>query len=444
MTFCAPGVGFSAGGPFLSSEVYAGSRETGTKLRSVYVEYGADGVELGGGWMNQEKNHRLVYQKTVFHDDGDKYKEVTHADFDGLGNFRQTTAAGTFSGQDHQAVTTDYNADAGTLVVNPSTGSTAGSTFVMPTVSDPWVLGTFTTRKLTAAGETATAEHCFDEATGFLERTRVLAGTGRAAKDLLTVFEPETIGGQSTGRVAVEKLYGGDDQFSMDGTYGSLCEMTLPFQPKYETHHAYSHGVRSASTAIDPCDGRELLSLADLTIDANTGLVSSSRNAAGVETVLVYDALGRLTSERPEDTAWTEYVYQLPTEASPGLLPTVTVKDCANGSTGCSTAAALTWQRYDYDALGRQSKERLRLPTTAGLVDNVKSAEYSGRRICLDRKGQASYKLWRCSLLTRPWASLRHRISGGRWPCLWPQPDSRHDRTAMSSPERAKPPVSNI
>jgi hypothetical protein len=70
-------------------------------------------------------------------------------------------------------------------------------------------------------------------------------------------------------------------------------------------------------------------------------------------------------------------------------------------TTSASTATAISWQRYDYDALGRQSKERLRLPTTAGLVDNVKSAEYSGRRICLDRKGQASYKL-SCPALNEP------------------------------------------
>ena len=113
--------------------------------------------------------------------------------------------------------------------------------------------------------------------------------------------------------------------------------------------------MRATSTAIDPCDGRELLSLADLTIDSNTGLVRRSRDAAGVETVFVYDTLGRLTSRRPADTAWTDYSYQLPTQASPGLLPIVTIKDCPNGQTGCSGATLLTWQRYDYDALGRAS-----------------------------------------------------------------------------------------
>ncbi|MHC5059381.1 MAG: hypothetical protein ACYTKD_32415, partial [Planctomycetota bacterium] len=56
-------------------------------------------------------------------------------------------------------------------------------------------------------------------------------------------------------------------------------------------------GVGSAtSTAVNPCGGTDVVSLVDQTIDASTGLVSASRDPAGVETAFLYDSQGRLVS----------------------------------------------------------------------------------------------------------------------------------------------------
>ncbi|NJL26808.1 MAG: hypothetical protein HC897_02475 [Thermoanaerobaculia bacterium] len=90
-TRCNPS--YSATGPFLSQELYEGSAQTGTKVRSIFVEYESDGRD---GGEHQEKNHRLVYRRTVYHDDGDRFREVRFSDFDGLGHYRTATTGGNF------------------------------------------------------------------------------------------------------------------------------------------------------------------------------------------------------------------------------------------------------------------------------------------------------------------------------------------------------------
>jgi len=80
----------------------------------------------------------------------------------------------------------------------------------------------------------------------------------------------------------------------------------------------------------------------DLTIDAPTGLPSASRDVSGIETGLEYDALGRLTWEKPASGhgAWIEYEY---TAASATAPAKVRVRRRANGSkTGTVLARAWT------------------------------------------------------------------------------------------------------
>jgi len=192
-TRCGSGV-YDPAGPFLSQEIYEGTAATGTKLRSIYVEYGSDGP---GGGEQQEKNHRLRYRKVVYHDDGDRFREVELSDFDGLGNFRQAVVRADFSMADDRTQRTEYNPSRGTLVIDPETSATTGSTFAMPAKNDPWVLDIFSEQRISEDGETAITEYCFDAATGFLSRVRGLAGASRANGDLLTVLEQET---GNTGR----------------------------------------------------------------------------------------------------------------------------------------------------------------------------------------------------------------------------------------------------
>lgn len=369
-TRCGEGV-YNASGPFLSTETYLGSKDSGVLLRSTFVEYESDGLFAGG--TSQEHNQRLVFEKTVFHDDPDANDEPTWisrrlTDHDGFGNFRTVEVDGTLNAQDAKTITKNFNPGSGSLIVDPELGTSTGSTLVMPTPSQPWLLETYDMVTVTAAGETTTTEHCFDE-TGFqtLERLRVAAGRG--STDVLRVFTPTT-----DGFIASAKTYGGIGQAGI--SLGALCTLALPAEPEYQTNYTYHGGVIESSTAINPCDGTELAALTDRTIDTNTGLVVSARDPAGSETVLVYDELGRLTSERPADDAWRQTEYRWPTVANPNLAPRITESACGNGSASCTKNASLAWSRTEHDGLGRLTDEIQQIPTAGGDSDQVRVTTY--------------------------------------------------------------------
>ena len=373
--------------PYPSQEIYQGDPATGTKLRSVFVEYGSDGV-LGG--LHQEKNHRLTLRKVVYHDaDTDREKQVAYSDFDGLGHFRTMVATGDFVAGDSRTMTTEYNSANGELVVDPDTSSTAGSTFVMPGASDPWVLETFTERRVTESGDTSVMEACFDTTNGFLERTRTLAGASRSGIDLLQVFDQEEISGNGTGRVATERRYGGDPGGL--GT-GSLCALTLPAEAQSQLEHTYDAGALESSRHVDPCDGSHLLQVADHDVDLNTGLARVSRDAAGVATSFVYDSMARLIREQPQDDAWTITTYDLPGPASSDP-PELTVQQCPNGNASCS-GAPLAWRHSVYDGLGRLTQEEIEYPSDTGITTASREFSYNGMG------WRTSTSLWNAPSLT--------------------------------------------
>jgi len=358
-TRCNPS--YSDIGPFLSQEIYEGTPETGSKVRSVYVEYESDGPD---GGEHQEKNHRPVYRKVVYHDDGDRYREVRFSNFDGLGHYRTVSTGGNFGAGDIRSATVDYNPDRGTLTVLDIDQSQLGGNFQLPGPNEPWVLNTFRESRVSEGGQTAVEEFCFDEDTGALERHRVLAGTARASSDLLQVMSRD-----AAGFVTREDLYGGDLQGPMDNVYGDLCEMSLnSLDTQYRLEHTWRYGSLESSHWIDPCDNSLVLTAVDDSIDLSTGLVSVSRDVSGIGTTLVYDSLGRPTGERPAGGAWLEVDYRMPTTSQPNLSPQVTTSACANGIIGCTNAQLLSWQRVQYDGLGRVFEESQRIPGSGGLV----------------------------------------------------------------------------
>ncbi|MCP4662284.1 MAG: hypothetical protein GY856_43335 [bacterium] len=394
MTVCDPhngGAEYPAEGPFLSQEIYEGSVATGTRLRSVWVDYESDGRSYGAvvGW-----NHRLRYRKVVYHDDGDRFIEETFSGRTGLGRYRTAVANADFGDAGTRTVETLYHPEYGEFVINPETmEEDPSSTFVMPARDDPWVLTTFTERRVSDSGDTAITQMCFDPDTGFLERQRVLAGASPAKHDLLTLFEQEEIAGASTGRVASQLSYGGDDQISMDNTYTDLCEMTVSgLVAQYRMDHTYTSGVLSSSKWVDPCDGTEVLSAADYDVDPSTGLIATSRDPSGVATALVYNNSGRLTSEQSESGAWIHYHYQVPTTSHPSLALHLTIETCANGLSTCSGADLLGWKRSYYDGLGRMIQETLRYPAQTGLVDESHWMTYDvmGRKATESSWGDAA------------------------------------------------------
>ncbi len=347
-TYCDPISGsFSEAGPFLSQELFNAG---GTKLRSIFLEFDSDGRDAGN---YNEKAHRLRYRKETFHDDGGKFREVTFSDFDGLGHFRTMTTGGSFGAADVRTSSTTYNANSGTYIIaNPDDSSIDPATdFVLPSHNARWILETWDEQSVSEGGTTEKAEFCFSSTTGFLERRRQLAGSNRQSRDVVSLLT------SSNGFVTRQRVYGGDTQNL--GT-GSLCSLSLS-GPTYRTDHVYASGSLRKSTAVD-CTGTAILTLADYDIDSDTGLVATSRDAAGLGTSFTYDRLGRLTGQRPAELGWTQWTYTLPTTANPGLAPKLTEQQCQPFQTSCSGTDLMSFREHRYDGLGRRLQETVRIP----------------------------------------------------------------------------------
>ncbi len=87
------------GTPCLSTRVYERDSDGDLNpVRSTYVMYDSDGPEAG---PRQDRNHRLRYQKVLYHADKDgsgspRWEETANSDFDGLGHYRGASRASSF------------------------------------------------------------------------------------------------------------------------------------------------------------------------------------------------------------------------------------------------------------------------------------------------------------------------------------------------------------
>ncbi len=345
-------------GHHLSTRVWDGTDEFlhcgGNLLRSTYVRYGHD--ELGplpivpftGPLFDvwHETNRRVTSRRTVYHDDGDRFAETASSDFDGLGHYRVTTTGGNFDAGNTRTETTGFNPDRGTYTVDQDTNTSTG-TFTPPSTGASWILNTFDRQTVTEGG-TAVATACFD-VDGFLTRRRTFAGTTEGADDVIAVFAPD-----ADGNVTSERTYGGDLQTVATGP--DLCAVALPSAPAYEVEHQYASGVRRQSRYLDGSVPMPFKSL-DLDIDPGTGLVATSRDTSGIETVFLYDTEGRLTDERlePGHGAWVSYAY---VDATPTSQTRVEIEHQPNGG-----GAPLVESQVVFDGLGRVFQEKNELPS---------------------------------------------------------------------------------
>ncbi|NJL28955.1 MAG: hypothetical protein HC897_14235, partial [Thermoanaerobaculia bacterium] len=341
---------------FLSEEVFDSA---GNKLRSIYRRYEHDEPTNPNDLSELAFNPRMVTERTVYHDDGDRYREVTYSAFDGLGHYRQSTTGGNFGRANVRSAFTNFNPAQGTYQFDPVSGlPTAAHSFTMLASTAPWVLDTFTETSQ-SEGTTALRETCFEASTGFLLRERKLAsGDGtRQNKDVLTVFTRDT-----AGNLSREQFYGGDTQALSVGA--NLCSLALPTNDQYRIDHEYQYGVRRRSRYADAAGTALTFYTLDLDIDQNTGLPVASRDTAGLQTDYAYDGLGRLTWEMPAagHDAWIEYVYNRATSAA--ALAKVRILGRVNGS---QAGAGDTRHEVYYDGVGRVWRER-RFQATFGWV----------------------------------------------------------------------------
>ncbi|HJQ41753.1 MAG TPA: hypothetical protein VJ831_01595, partial [Jatrophihabitantaceae bacterium] len=324
---------------FLSTATYDcdGQGTNCTLLRTTDVRY-----ERDAGPAQYDANRRPAHSTTSYHDDKDssnqpRWTETGGVDFDGLGHYRMNTTTGNFADtvSESRADVVNYNPARGSYNVDFWGGVSGG--FTPPPVDGPWLLSLFTYSERWGATSAVLErqEHDFDPDTGFLRRRRVLAGRTQGPHDLLTVFTAD-----GSGRVAREEQFGGDTQTVASG---DLATLPVPshgagsYRIDHE-HPSFQSGVYSAarkSQFVDPSNNAVLATITDADIDQSTGLVSITRDGAGLAATHVYDTSGRLTSSTPQagHDGSTSYTYAAASNAN-GVFAraTATVKQHPNGN----------------------------------------------------------------------------------------------------------------
>lgn len=323
---------------YLSSETFDSA---GTKLRSTYVRYERDKVE-GLPQNEWDFNRRLVSSRTVFDTDGGRYADVTYSDFDGLGHYRTAVLGGNFGAGDSRTETTAFNPARGTYKIDPASNQpAAGHTYTAWPDTAAWVLGTFDSQTAIEGTSTAKSEACFEAATGFLLRARVLKGTGQGNRDVIARFTKDT-----AGNLTAEESFGGENQSL---AAGALCSLSLP-AAEYRTDHTFQYGVLRTSQI----SGMPFKSV-DRDIDLSTGMIKTSRDSSLLATTFDYDALGRPTWVKPAQSGWTQTAYTTASGATPAK---VLIYRRPNGS----GATLLASEEVHLDPFGRTAVERVKLP----------------------------------------------------------------------------------
>jgi RHS repeat-associated protein len=330
--------------------------------RSTYVRYDRDQhvpyctAEDTFSYDCENLNRRLASSRTVFNDDGNRFADVNYSNFDGLGHYRSVATDGNMPSGNVRVMEKDYNPTHGRYEIDPVTNAPVPGvhTYSILYPVDPWVLGTWASEKVTEGTNTAYTETCFEAGTGFLQRRRSFTGNGTAqsANDVLAVYSRDTL-----GNLTSEKLYGGDLQALATGV--ATCSMTPPATTQYWLDHTYQYGVRNSSQYKDAsgaATGTLAFKKLDQDVDRSTGLVSVSRDVAGIATIYDYDVMGRMMTAKPQSTpgaAWDQYTYFKATSTTPAR---VEARQCTPASQTTCTAA--TQKQYEYDSFGRLVKEK--------------------------------------------------------------------------------------
>jgi|GEM_PF-789939 len=304
--------------------------------------------------------------------------ETANSNWDGFGHYRTST------------VTAD--ASSWTLGATSRTTTTNYTRTVPPLGTEPWLLNLYDERTVTEGGVTAKSQFSFEAATGFLERSRVLAGTSPGHYDVLTVRDRDSL-----GNVVLERTYGGDLQWLETG---SLATIGLPPKAERRVEYAHQSGVRSLALTADEAElvpnpgagppniPAPVVYTLDNTIDPSTGLVTESRDSAGYATQLTYDGLGRpVRIEEPNGGTRTAFTYTRPAVSGGTVANGATVEVTV---TPAGTSAPVLGRTKDtFDFRGRVEREEVDL---AGGVTAVRKATYDalGRLVTISEAGNGA------------------------------------------------------
>lgn len=328
-----------------------------TTFEEKYIRYVSDDtvVDNSGNVVSVgdfPNNPRIESEQTKATSNGSSESTWTdRSDFDGFGHYRKTTTSGSFGGSPVRETYVDFNpgSDAAGTVFDPATNARKPA-FAS---SDPWVLNTYDYTWSAENGVYSKTEACVDRTTGFLAASRMLRNSGsspstvpRSSSDAMVWY---TNGG---GVVTREDYYGGDLQANLADT--ALCGMTRPATAEYSIGHSYSHGAL-ASTSYYNGTTEILPKVVDRTIGLS-GLPTSERDSAGLETTYTYDANARLKQVQPPGTSPVVFTYGF---ALTGIGPI--------GYSPASVAVDRgdTHVLYQFDSFGHVWRELHRMPSPA-------------------------------------------------------------------------------
>ncbi|HWW59869.1 MAG TPA: hypothetical protein VN181_00750, partial [Thermoanaerobaculia bacterium] len=338
---------------------------SGVLRRSAYTKYAV----MFGSTPNP---YIPVSTRTVFNDDtgctgGTCWTQSTQSDWNGAGRFRTMKHSSNFPDG-----------------VNFETYSGFAQWSAAQTLdaNKPWLLDLVSEQRRTENGVTSKTLLCSDPATGFLNRSRVLAGSTPGGTDVVTDYvrtvTPESDGSKTLRRTTM--TYGGDLPSQNVGQPADVCAQTDLPTPRYVLRDTFRYGALATSAYLDPqsflSNPVEILRVGDYDINRNTALVTASRDSAGVATAYAYktDGSGRLETITPTGAAPTTISYtNASTTSNARVAVTTTPSDPLVSSTS---------QQIEFDGFGR-------ILRTSTLMPNDRWAVTENRYDGLGRKKEA-------------------------------------------------------
>jgi RHS repeat-associated protein len=356
---------------FLSQAVFD---KSGTLKRSVYVRYEQDVLSLNNGYgSTQDSNARLAAARTVYNDDGGVYAETQYLDFDGLGHYRQENILGNFGSGDRRLNITWFNRSNGSYSVESTTNQrTTGYTPVGE--SAPWLLETYDSKiSSDYTNYRSTTYYSFNNK-GVIQAQRTLRNfeTPSTAYVLTARDALVTYGYDAVGNMTSETFYGGDKKANLSTSSAFTATGASEYAIAYSYQCSRADGAGTTSVAsLSYYTSNPSLKLTDDTVDCSTGLPSSSRDEAGVQTTYQYDNLLRLTRVARQQGAIDKVTYFDVKNGSTSDSPQVTIEHLAQDA----NFTPLGDELYKYDQLGRLFEQRERMP---GGSYRVKTMAYNG------------------------------------------------------------------
>lgn len=331
---------------FLSTRTYIAGATA--PIRSTYVRYERDAGTVSdpddATSEGTKFNQRLASRRTVFAD-AKRFADETSSNFDDLGHYRTVQRSDNFEFPAPRTETTAFNATLAWKAGQP------GGTIPVPPNAAAWILDTFAYKQQQEGKNLERQELAFEAATGFLRCERRLRyASGRNEHDVAVVYAHDG----APGRVTSEGWFGGDAQsISTAADCGGLTAPPVDCSiasspPQYAVCHQYSAGMLN-KTFVKVGSGVQ--NLADLDVEAKTGLPTASRDTGGRPTSFTYDVMGRLLSSTPQGDATTSMTYFLD--------PLPPVVDSSVAFPGGSALEHATWR---FDGLGRLFRDEVQQP----------------------------------------------------------------------------------